>query len=81
MEAVRVWDPQELGYDLADERLTKLVVEDLQATMDSLVKYLFGNVQTRWIPAYFPFTHPSFETGDFFYGSMGRNARMRYNAP
>ena len=65
MEAVRVFDPKEMGMEQSDA-LTQLVLEDLQATMESLAKYLFGNVQTRWIPAYFPFTHPSLELEIYF---------------
>lgn len=41
--------------------MVKIVQEDLRETMEGLVKYLFGEVQMRWIDAYFPFTDPSIE--------------------
>lgn len=65
MEAVRVFDPVELGIQQED-LLYQAVLEDLQSTMDNLVKHLFGDVQTRWIPAYFPFTNPSLELEIYF---------------
>ena len=38
------------------------VVNDLKSTIENLIKFLFGqDLQMRWIPAYFPFTNPSFE--------------------
>ena len=41
----------------------KVVVErDLKKTLEGLVAHLFGaDVEYRWIDAYFPFTHPSWE--------------------
>lgn len=30
-------------------------------TLEGLAKHVFGNVETRWIDAYFPFTEPSIE--------------------
>lgn len=65
MEAVRVFDPKELGFEQEDQ-MYAAVVEDLQSTMESLAKHLFGDVQTRWIPAYFPFTNPSLELEIYF---------------
>lgn len=65
MEAVRVFDPKQIGIDQEDV-LTGAVVEDLRMTMESLAKHLFGDVQTRWVPAYFPFTDPSFELEIYF---------------
>lgn len=42
------------------------MVEDLQQTLESLCRELFGEVPIRWVPAYFPFTTPSFELEMFF---------------
>ena len=40
---------------------------DLKQTLEDLVKHLFGkDLQTRWVPAYFPFTHPSYELEIYF---------------
>lgn len=30
-------------------------------TLEGLAKHVFGNVEIRWIDAYFPFTEPSIE--------------------
>lgn len=30
-------------------------------TLEGLAKHVFGNVEMRWIDAYFPFTEPSIE--------------------
>lgn len=39
------------------------VVEKLKFSIEEFVKKFFDNpnLETRWVPAYFPFTHPSFE--------------------
>lgn len=37
------------------------VEHDLKRTLSGLAKALFGDVEMRWVDAYFPFTHPSFE--------------------
>lgn len=47
----------------------KLVEMNLKKTLEELVCKLFGeNVVYRWVDAYFPFTHPSFEMKIFFDG-------------
>lgn len=43
-------------------KASQLVEENLKKTLEELSKYLFGKgIQYRWVDAYFPFTHPSFE--------------------
>lgn len=37
------------------------VEEDLKNTLSGLARALFGDVETRWVDGYFPFTDPSFE--------------------
>lgn len=38
------------------------VVSDLKQTLESYIKRLLGgNLEMRWVPAFFPFTHPSLE--------------------
>ena len=44
------------------------VLADLKLTLESLVRALFGDVQMRWVEAYFPFTEPSLELEIFFEG-------------
>jgi phenylalanyl-tRNA synthetase alpha chain len=36
--------------------------------LQGLAKHLFGDVECRWVDAYFPFTEPSFELEIFFNG-------------
>jgi phenylalanyl-tRNA synthetase alpha chain len=38
----------------------------LKETLEKLANALFGSCQMRWVEAYFPFTHPSFELEIFF---------------
>jgi phenylalanyl-tRNA synthetase alpha chain len=65
MEAVRIFTEKELGTTQEDIKLA-LVVDDLKSTLENLFKSFFGNVPTRWVPAYFPFTEPSFELEMYF---------------
>lgn len=44
------------------------VVQDLKEALEGMVRALFGDVQIRWIDAYFPFTDPSLEMEIFFNG-------------
>ncbi|KNE63921.1 phenylalanine-tRNA ligase [Allomyces macrogynus ATCC 38327] len=56
-------NPQQATHD---RRLVGRVAHDLQSHLDGMVQFLFaqpgqGNLQVRWIDAYFPFTAPSWE--------------------
>merc|ERR1712032_353376 len=42
------------------------VERDLKQTLEGLAKHLFGDVECRWVEAYFPFTDPSIELEIFF---------------
>lgn len=45
----------------------KLVEHELKVTLIGLVKHLFGEqIKYRWVDAYFPFTHPSWELEIYF---------------
>jgi phenylalanyl-tRNA synthetase alpha chain len=45
-----------------DEDASAAAVRDLKSSLESYVKLLLGSsLEMRWVPAYFPFTHPSFE--------------------
>ena len=47
---------------------TDLAARELKATLEGLAQHLFGQVECRWIDAYFPFTEPSYELEIFFNG-------------
>jgi tRNA synthetases class II core domain (F) len=47
---------------------TDLAAHRLKETLEGLAKHLFGDVECRWVNAYFPFTEPSFELEIFFGG-------------
>ena len=40
----------------------------MKRTLDGLARALFGDVETRWSPDYFPFTEPSWELEILFQG-------------
>lgn len=40
--------------------------EELKKTLEGMVVELFGDVEMRWVEAYFPFTEPSIELEIFF---------------
>ena len=45
------------------------VEENLKATLSGLATHLFGaNIEVRWVPAFFPFTCPSWELEIMFNG-------------
>lgn len=66
MEGVRVFSEPE--WTAAGMTGAKLAEKDLKDALEGLAKHLFGNVECRWIDAYFPFTEPSFELEIFFNG-------------
>jgi len=66
MECVRVIAPEE--WEAAGTDATEFASSELKATLEGLAKHLFGNVECRWIDAYFPFTEPSYELEIFFNG-------------
>jgi phenylalanyl-tRNA synthetase alpha chain len=47
---------------------TELAAQDLKRALEGLAKHLFGDVETQWVDAYFPFTEPSYELEIFFNG-------------
>jgi phenylalanyl-tRNA synthetase alpha chain len=68
MEGVRVFDQAEWeAAGLPDG--TALAERELKGLLEGLAAHLFGpDAQTRWVDAYFPFTHPSFELEVLFNG-------------
>lgn len=66
MEGVRVFEPsewEEKGVEAVD-----LARDELKETLEGLARHLFGEVEMRWVDAYFPFTEPSMELEIFFKG-------------
>eukprot|EP00271_Cylindrocystis_brebissonii_P000811 TRINITY_DN109_c0_g1_i1.p1 TRINITY_DN109_c0_g1~~TRINITY_DN109_c0_g1_i1.p1 ORF type:complete len:509 (+),score=86.64 TRINITY_DN109_c0_g1_i1:262-1788(+) len=66
MEGFRVFNREE--WEAAGVDGTELAATDLKTTLEGLAKHLFGDVEMRWIDAYFPFTEPSYELEIFFQG-------------
>jgi len=66
MEGVRVFAKSELS----STELTPqdFVSQELKIMLEGLAKHLFGEVELRWVDAYFPFTDPSYELEIFFNG-------------
>eukprot|EP00276_Gloeochaete_wittrockiana_P017091 CAMPEP_0184338300 /NCGR_PEP_ID=MMETSP1089-20130417/6824_1 /TAXON_ID=38269 ORGANISM="Gloeochaete wittrockiana, Strain SAG46.84" /NCGR_SAMPLE_ID=MMETSP1089 /ASSEMBLY_ACC=CAM_ASM_000445 /LENGTH=468 /DNA_ID=CAMNT_0026664717 /DNA_START=40 /DNA_END=1446 /DNA_ORIENTATION=- len=66
MEGVRIFTPEEVAA--SGLTAAELAEKDLKKTLEGLVKSIFGEVEMRWVDAYFPFTDPSFELEIFFQG-------------
>jgi len=64
MEGVRVFTPADWGT--ADP--TTFAAAELKDALEGLARHLFGQVEVRWVDAYFPFTEPSYEMEIFFNG-------------
>ena len=65
-EGVRVFSEDE--WTASGMNPTAFAEKDLKETLEGLAKYLFGDVECRWVDEYFPFTDPSFELEIFFKG-------------
>ena len=44
----------------------EIAFKDLKINLEGLARSLFGDVEMRWVDAYFPFTNPSAELEIFF---------------
>mmetsp|Transcript_2603 Transcript_2603/g.9447 ORF Transcript_2603/g.9447 Transcript_2603/m.9447 type:complete len:421 (-) Transcript_2603:741-2003(-) len=66
MEGVRVFTKEELEKN--DIPPAEFVSRELKDTLEGLALHLFGDVELRWVDAYFPFTEPSYELEIFFKG-------------
>lgn len=66
MEGVRVFDKEEWESKGVDP--VALAQGELKDTLEGLARHLFGEVEMRWVDAYFPFTEPSMELEIFFKG-------------
>jgi phenylalanyl-tRNA synthetase alpha chain len=69
MEGVRLFTLEELGVDTVEE--AKILVEkDLQQVLSNLALHIFGDVEMKWSPDSFPFTHPSLELEIVYNGEL-----------
>eukprot|EP00195_Chlamydomonas_chlamydogama_P006564 CAMPEP_0202903190 /NCGR_PEP_ID=MMETSP1392-20130828/22407_1 /ASSEMBLY_ACC=CAM_ASM_000868 /TAXON_ID=225041 /ORGANISM="Chlamydomonas chlamydogama, Strain SAG 11-48b" /LENGTH=425 /DNA_ID=CAMNT_0049590225 /DNA_START=134 /DNA_END=1411 /DNA_ORIENTATION=+ len=66
MEGVRVFKEEE--WTASGMSATDFAAKELKDSLEGLAKHLFGDVECRWIDAYFPFTEPSYELEIFFNG-------------
>ncbi|KAK9824783.1 hypothetical protein WJX74_008324 [Apatococcus lobatus] len=62
MEGLRVFE----SHEWSGQDGTDFCLSDLKKVLEGLAKHLFGDVQMRWVEAYFPFTDPSLELEIFF---------------
>ncbi|CAM9101391.1 unnamed protein product [Choristocarpus tenellus] len=68
MEGVRVFRDDEVPPTTDIEARVAIVSSDLKNALEGLARHLFGDVEMRWVDAYFPFTHHSAELEILFRG-------------
>lgn len=68
MEGVKMFSSKDFGASVDRKEQLFSVEEDLKRGLEGMAKALFGQVQMRWVDAYFPFTDPSFELEIYFGG-------------
>mmetsp|Transcript_2105 Transcript_2105/g.7522 ORF Transcript_2105/g.7522 Transcript_2105/m.7522 type:complete len:453 (+) Transcript_2105:172-1530(+) len=66
MEGFRVFEPAE--WEAAGCTAVELAERELKKTLEGLARHLFGDVEMRWVDAYFPFTEPSMELEILYMG-------------
>ena len=66
MEGVRVFEKEE--WESKGVEAVDLARDELRTPLEGLARHLFGDVEMRWVDAYFPFTEPSMELEIFFKG-------------
>ena len=64
-EGVRVFESSLLD-GLSEKAQIDLIQTDLKEKLEGLARHLFGDVDMRWVDAYFPFTEPSLELEIYF---------------
>lgn len=65
MEAVRAYTFEQIGAKDAQEA-KQICEKDLKTVLERLARFIFGDVQMRWVDASFPFTDPSIELEVFY---------------
>lgn len=69
-----IYDSNNVGDDTKQAKYSaeanKIVVEKMKATIEETTRQMLDlpTLETRWVDAYFPFTHPSFELEILFNG-------------
>lgn len=66
MEGVRVFEASE--WEGSGMTGTQFAEKELKGELEGLMRHLFGDVECRWVDAYFPFTEPSAELEIFYQG-------------
>jgi phenylalanyl-tRNA synthetase alpha subunit len=61
---------EQLPAGASEAERVEFVMADLKAGLEGMARALFGDVEMRWVDAYFPFTDPSAELEIFFGVSM-----------
>lgn len=59
----------------------EIAFKDLKTNLEGLARSLFGDVEMRWVDAYFPFTNPSAELEIFFNVSAGMHGTQHIFCP
>lgn len=69
MEGVRIFtDPMDT-FGTKDVKECKILIErDLKQVLERLARNVFGDVEMRWNPDFFPFTDPSLELEVYYNG-------------
>ena len=67
MEGVRIYPFKEIGAQ-NQKQAKEICKRDLKQILENLARYLYGDVEMRWVDEYFPFTDPSLELEIFFNG-------------
>jgi phenylalanyl-tRNA synthetase alpha subunit len=57
---------EQLPAGASESERVEFVMADLKAGLEGMARALFGDVEMRWVDAYFPFTDPSAELEIFF---------------
>jgi len=69
MEGVRVFTDLKETFGTSNVNEVKILVErDLKNVLENLARHIFGDVEMRWNPDFFPFTDPSVELEIFYNG-------------
>ncbi|CAM9239392.1 unnamed protein product, partial [Laminaria digitata] len=68
MEGVRILAEEEVPETSSENERMEMASKDLKCGLEGLATDLFGDVEMRWVDAYFPFTSPSTELEILFKG-------------